>query len=283
MTGVQTCALPISNEGESKEVKEAVEDIEEDIEETEEKETPEESSTENKPDESEEEETKEEVDDSEKEKEIAGLEKELEKLDKDNSLYDEKIRELRELITEKRSQRREKKNLMKDVEIPPEEESNSLSDIDQETLNILDRYTKAKGLVPISEVEKRLYATEHTKAEQRFYDRHPEYKPENDVNDTLYTALSNELSLFVQPKSPVEIEKVFEKAHKLVQERYPSKFKPSRDSSKDITKEERIKKARLGSSGGGATPTTKNSKINSKQVEILRSSGWSEEDIKELI
>jgi len=269
-----------SFEGEE-EVKEAVDDnfeeeTPEEIKETEEKETPEDSSTEEEPDE------EEVVDDSEKEKEIAGLERELGKLDKEDSLYDEKIAELRQLVTEKRTSRRDKKNLIKDVAIEPEEEVVDLSDIDQETLKILDRYTKAKGLVPASEIEKRLYVSEHEKAEQRFYERHPEYKPENDDNDTLYNALKSELTYFAQPKSPSEIEKLFEKAHKFVQEKYPSKFKSNRNPSKDLTKEERIKKAGLGSGGGSATPNAK-SKINPKQVDILRKSGWSEEDIKELM
>ncbi len=247
----------------------------------EEKETPEESSTLEKPDEDIEKEEK-IVDDSEKEREIQGLEKELGELGKDTYGLDEKILDLRQRIVDKRTERREKRELTKEIEtIVPE--GDTLEDIDPESKKIVERVLKAKGYVPLSEIEKKTYQRGHKKAEKEFFSKHPEYLPENDPNDTLYNALKNELTDFVQPSDSDKIPILFEKAHEQVLKRFSTRFKVQSPTS-DAAKQERLKKAGLGGGlGSGATPSTKDSKITQKQVEILRMSGWSEDDIKELM
>ena len=248
----------------------------------EEKETPEESSTLKKPDDENIEKEEEIVDDSGKEREVQGLEKELGELGKDTSDLDEKIVDLRQRIVEKRTERREKRELTKEIEnVVPE--GDLLEDIDPESKKIVERVLKAKGYVPLSEIEKRTYQSGHKRAEREFFVKHPEYLPENDANDTLYNALKGELADFVQPSDADKIPILFEKAHEQVLKKYSTRFKVQNPVS-NATKQERLRKAGLGGGpGGGATPSSKDSKLNQKQVEILRMSGWSEDDIKELM
>lgn len=263
------------------EVKEPKEELLEEATSEEEKETPEESSTLEKPDEEVIEKPK-IVDDSEKEREIQGLEKELGELGKDTYGLDEKISDLRQRIVDKRTERREKREITKEIEtIVPE--GDTLEDIDPESKKIVERVLKAKGYVPLSELDKRTYQSGHKKAEKEFFNKHPEYLPDNDPNDTLYNALKNELADFVQPSDSDKIPTLFEKAHKQVVEKYPTRFKVQ-NSTSDAVKQERLKKAGLGGGpGSGAASSSKDSKITQKQVEILRMSGWSEDDIKELM
>ena len=139
-----------------------------------------------------------------------------------------------------------------------EEEIDDLSDIDPETLKVLDRFVKAKGFIPKSELGKMSYSQAHKASEDAFYQSHPEYLPENDANDVLYNALKEELSYFAAPKDPKKIPELFDKAHKHVMEKHPEKFKTN-DSKKVVTKEVKksaviVKKQNLGGgTGGGGT------------------------------
>jgi len=220
-------------------------------------------------------------------------------LDKNNSDIDFKIAEARKRLYQKRGQRRGKVEITKliDSKFPDTEdtEQDDLSDIDPETLKVLDRFTRAKGLVPKSELNQMSYKEKHQTAEETFYANHKEYLPENDEDDTLYNALQEELSLFAAPKDPRLIPKLFEKAHAEVARKYPSKFKSKEQTIKKDNSEEdkkksiRLKNASLGggnSGGSGSGKDSDNSKqsksFSAEQVAALKSGGWTDKEIQEL-
>lgn len=233
-----------------------------------------------------------------KRKELQGLLGTEKSLSEDVSSLDDQIKAARTRISQKRGERREKRDLTQSIDsaLPPEETPDDLSDIDPETIKVLDRFTKAKGLVPKSELSQMSYQSAHKTAEEAFYESHQEYKPENDDNDVLYNALKAELSLYSTPKDAKLIPKLFEKAHSEVAKLYPDKFKKAVPDKKEISEDTkaaagRIKKQQTGggpsggSSGGGSTSKTvsgTSKTFTDVQITALKDGGWSDEDIKRL-
>ena len=210
---------------------------------------------------------------AENDKEIEGLKNQLEKLNNQNSYEAER---LRQDIVDARKRKREIKQQRRGLETLPEDDDD-LSDLDDETKTTVERIVKAKGFVRADDVAKNALETAHKQAESEFFRSHPEYSPETDENDTLFEALQEELQNFVQPKDPLQITQLFEKAHRLVQDRYPSRFSnPTKTPARaDVA-------ALSGGQSQGASSTPKQGKLNEKQISHLRANGWSEEDIKKL-
>lgn len=217
-------------------------------------------------------------------------------LDKSTGDVDSAISAARQRISQKRSERREKRELVStiDTQFPDTEgEKDDLSDIDSETIKVLERFTKARGLVPKSELKQMTYKTQHESAQDAFYVVHPEYNPDNDPDNILYDALKRELSYFAAPSDSKLIPKLFEKAHEGVAKLYPDRFKTKKqfvDSKKDETnKSVRLKTAGLGGkpSGGSSSSSDSSGGEGSKswtpiQIDALRRGGWSDSDIARL-
>lgn len=233
-----------------------------------------------------------------KKRELEGLLDTEKKLDGDLGTIDQKIQSARERIVEKRRARREGRELAEKVDgaVPqdPSEQQDDLADIDPETIKVLERFTKARGLVPKSEITRMTYEQAHKSAEKSFYESHPEYLPEHDDSDTLYDALKEELKNFAAPTDASMIPKLFERAHKLVQMRFPDKFKKATtvDKKKTDAASSRVQARQIGggASGGGSGGKSQSSgsgnqgakQFDEQQIAALRSGGWSDEDIKEL-
>lgn len=239
--------------------------------------------------------------DEEKQRELQGLLDTEKSLDTDGATLDEKIAAARTRIAQKRGDRRVKRDLVETIEttIPPEEETDDLSDVDPDTLKLLERFTKAKGLVPASELKNMTYAEAHKASEGAFFEAHPEYKPENDADDTLYLALKEELKNYSKPADPKKISELFEKAHREVARLYPDKFKTQSSTEKKVEKKPvdgktkaasvRLKNQGLGGGSGGSKgggskggADTAKKELSSEQITALRDGGWSEDDIKRL-
>jgi hypothetical protein len=238
--------------------------------------------------------------DEDKLKILQGLKKTEEDLDHDVSEIDIQIAEAKKRISQKRQERRDKKGIVEiaDEKFPDtEEETDDLSDIDPDTIKLLERFTKAKGLVPKSELIKTSFQEKHKQAESSFYETHKEYLPENDPDDFLYKELKKELSFFSAPKDPSLIPALFERAHKLVMQNYPDKFKSSKevkstdkkvDKDDQINKSVRLKNASLGGGSSGGSGSGDSDKGSSKksldtaQIRALQDGGWSDEEIKNL-
>jgi len=222
---------------------------------------------------------------SEKLKALEELRKQEDELNNDVTNLDIEIKARRDKIVQKRAERREKRDLIDKIgDKLPETQEDNLQDIDSTTLQILDRYTRSKGLVPKSELENINYENQHKTAEQAFYERHKEYLPENDKNDILYNALKVELSLYAKPNNPVLITKLFEKAHYEVKRQYPHLFKDSTLTEK-VNASQRIGVSSIGggNTGGSSRQTSsKGGKLSQTQINILSQGGWTEEEITKL-
>lgn len=222
---------------------------------------------------------------SEKLSALEELRKTEEELNKDTSELDMEIEARKERIVEKRKERREKRDLVDKIDISIPSQEDKLEDIDPTTLQILERFTKAKGLVPRAELKKMDYESQHKGAEETFYGNHKEYAPENDKDDFLYKALQRELSLYAKPSNSSLIPKLFEKAHSEVKKQYPQFFKETKILEK-INANERTRMASMGggNSGGASRPQAKSKDVtlSALQIQALRQGGWSEDEIEEL-
>ncbi len=232
-------------------------------------------------------ESEEKSDDDLKDKELQGLLDTEKGLDSSNASVDEAISAARNRISQKRTERREKRDIINTVDSKFPEEETDLSDIDSETLKVLDKYTRAKGLIPKSEVQKMNYDNQHESAENSFYEKHQEYDINNDPDNVLYNALRKELSYFSAPKDPRVISKLFEKAHREVIKLYPDKFKDEKKSDDSINKSVRLKSQSLGGKSSSGMSSVKSKEGNKEwsdvQINAMRQGGWSEEEIKDLL
>lgn len=232
-----------------------------------------------------------------KKQELTGLLDTEGKLDGDLGTIDEQISSAKQRIVEKRRARREGRELAGKVdEATPDlsETQDDLSDIDPDTIKVLERFTKARGLVPKSELSKMTYQQAHKSAEDTFYAAHPQYLPENDGDDVLYKALKKELTLYAAPSDAKLIPTLFEKAHDAVAKAHPDKFRKAVtvDKTKILGAAARVKSRQLGggtsggkgggNSGSSGKQSGEGRQFDAAQIAALRSGGWSEDDIKEL-
>lgn len=245
-----------------------------------------------------EEEKKEESKEPTEEQILQGLLDTEKKIDGDTTDIKAQIEIARKRISDKRRERREGRDLVQSIDsaIGPSEneQSDDLSDVDPDTIKVLERFTKARGLVPKSELGRMTYQQKHKDAEDTFYATHAEYLPDNDTEDLLYKALKTELSLYAAPTDARLIPKLFEKAHEAVLRLYPDKFKSKKtvvSKQEIVNKSALVKKQSLGGSSSGSggiagasrTVSGRSSKsFDSQQLQALRDGGWSEDDIKDL-
>lgn len=228
-----------------------------------------------------------------KQKELQGLLDTEKEIGADNSEIDAKIAAARTRISQMRKDRRDKRELVRvvDANLPEEENVDDLADIDPDTIKLLERFTKAKGLVPKSELRQMSYSDAHKTSEKQFFETHPEYLPDNDTDNTLYDAIKSELSDYVAPKDSSKIPELFEKAHREVLRRYPERFSKSTKNEKnneDIKNASvRIKSQGLGGGTGGGggkggSPAKSTKTFSDAQIRAMQEGGWTDEEIKEL-
>lgn len=218
----------------------------------------------------------------EKKRALAGLQAEEERLRTQDVELDTEIAKVKERIKERRSSRRDKREILEKADIViPSEEVDTLADIDETTLAILERFTKAKGLVPKAELEQIKYQETHKTAEELFYANHPEYLPENDANDELYSALKAELALYAKPSDAKLVTKLFEKAHTIVKLQHPDKFSSKPNAESVQARNQKLKVAQMGGGQGGSTSKkeTKSTALSADQIRIMKDGGWTDEDI----
>lgn len=195
-------------------------------------------------------------------------------------LHGEFTRKTQELAEAKRKLEalEEAKPIQKE-ETPPD-----LSDIDPETIGVLERYIKAKGLVSKEEIQRRdrqQLEGEYEKAKKSqinaFLDKHPEYKPENDPGDEKWSAVLSELNRWYKlPENPNEIGDLLERIHATVS---PTKSFDAKKAAK-ILAQKKVNNLGRSASGGAASPAKKTSSTSVHAGKLFK--GYSESELEEL-
>ena len=224
----------------------------------EEKETPEESSTLETPAEEVVDESTDGEDNSDQEelsKQVQGLTEEREKL----------LREIQEL----RGTRREiKQEEIKKVDAQLDE----LKDLQPEDVGLIERILKAKGYVSKEDVKQQLYEEVKQQELNKFLDKYPEFKPENDKNDINWNSLQREIGYLRLPSDPHQIPEVLERARRLM-----TRVGVERN---DQIQKQKIKSASMGS--GGVSRSSSSKSFTLLQRDQLSRGGFTEEEIKEM-
>jgi len=154
------------------------------------------------------------------------------------------------------------------------EEIDELKDLHPDDVKVIERVLKAKGYVPKQEIEKELYNQIKQQQLDRFLDKYPEFKPENDPDDKNWTALQEELKYYRMPEDPNKIMTILERAYRAI-----SPLISSNDRS-TLAKKQQIKTAGVGAGGGQRSSSKKT--LSPRYRQELERGGWSKEEIKEI-
>lgn len=222
-------------------------------------------------------------------KALEGLRQTETELGNDVSNLDKEIETRRQRITQLRKERRDRKDIINTIDTKiPDAKEDDLSDIDPESLKIVERVIKAKGYVSRDELGSITFEQQQKDAQTTFFEKHAEYLPENDKDDFLYNELKKELALYAKPSDPKLISQIYERAHKAVRDKFPTYFKTTNsvnlsDQKKNIVRNQGAGTGGGASSGGGSSAgSSKEGKLSPMQIEHLRAGGWTEEDIARL-
>lgn len=188
------------------------------------------------------------------EKQVQGILREREKL----------LKEVQELRKQRRELRKEEtQEVITTV-------ADNLEDLNTDDIKNIERVLKARGYVTKEESQKLHYESVKKDELNKFLDKYPEYKPENDPHDANWNAFQRELTFYKMPSNPRLISEVLERAHRNI----------ASTSVVPATTAKRIATARKGAGGMQRTPSGKSLPSNLRRA--YEDGGWSEEEIKEL-
>ena len=228
-----------------------------------------------------EEEKSSETDDKElkKQREEQALQREEEKLITENEDRKRRIAARKESIVIQRKQRREYKEQLK--ETPQTQQTDDISDIDSEDVKWVERVIRAKGYVPKAELQVESFKQQAKEIQDNWFKSHPEYLPENDSNDVLYSALQEEYGMYAPPKSVSKVKDILERVHKEVKTKFPDKFPRSKSSTSNVaTARAKIAGAGAGSSGTSSQKIKSSSGLTLEQRQQLK--GFTDEEMDEM-
>ena len=187
------------------------------------------------------------------------------------SLQEERTKLLRE-IADLRGQRRE----IKQEQITQvEQQLEGLKDVHPDDVTTIEKVLRSKGYVPKQEVQKMVYDSIKDEELNRFLDKYPEYKPENDRNDLNWSSLQKELAFYRMPENPRAIGEVLLRAHRAIS---GTRIQADRSLPE---KKRQVEIAGMGS-GGTQRSSSSSTKLTSQQRRVYEDGGWSEEEIREI-
>ena len=150
-----------------------------------------------------------------------------------------------------------------------------LKDIAPEDINLIDRILRAKGYITKEDSSKMYYDTVKKEEVNRFLDKFPEYKPENDPDDVNWSALQNQVSSWYRmPDDPRQVGELLLKAHRDIAKA------PSDRGAIEIKKQQ----VKIASSGSASTQRSSPKPANPRLSSLLRTHmhGWSDEEIRQM-
>lgn len=186
----------------------------------------------------------------------------------EQGLQNELVR-LRKEIANLRGQKRE----IKQEQINAvQEQIDELKDMHPDDVATVERVLRAKGYVTKEEQKKMFYDAVKDEELNKFLERYPEYKPENDPDDANWTALQREISLYRTPDNPREIATLLERAHRgIVKVASGPSIAPKK------------RQVELASVGGGGTQTSSPQvKLDPDRRAMLKQGGFSDEEIQSI-
>lgn len=176
---------------------------------------------------------------------------------------------LRKEIAELRGQKREiKQEQIDSVQAQIDE----LKDMHPDDVATIDRVLRAKGYMTKPEADKMFYEAVKNEELNKFLEKYPEYKPENDPDDVNWTTLQRELGYYRTPENPREIAQLLERAHRGVV-KVPS--------GPSIAPQKRqLETAQVG--GGGVQRSSPQATLDPDKRAMLKQGGFTDEEIQSI-
>ena len=203
-------------------------------------------------------------------------EQELSKL---QGLRDEQQKLLEEIKTLRGERRQLREQELQQVE---KQIQDKLDDVDPHDVQVMERVLKAKGYVSKDELDKTWRENIMQEELNKFLDKYPEFKAENDPNDLNWNRFKSELSFYRQPSNPREYGTILERTRKAIS----TVFSPS-DRATIEAKKQTLRQASVGgggkTGGAGSSISQSSNAEDIDKIEALRRGGWTEEEIKEII
>lgn len=179
-------------------------------------------------------------------------------------LQNERVKLLREISDLKGTKREIKQDRLTEVQTQIDE----LKDLNPDDVAIIDKVLRAKGYMTKPEADKMFYEAVKTEETNKFLDKYPEYKPENDPGDVNWTMLQREIEYYKAPTNPRQIADILDRAHRAVV-KVPS-------GTSNAPQRRQVQLASVG--GGGTQPSSSPAKLDPEKRAMLK--GFSDEDIK---
>lgn len=176
-------------------------------------------------------------------------------------------------IAELRGQKRE---LAKQELARVNQTIDELKDLNPNDIAVIDRVIRAKGYMTKAETDQMFYKAVENEELNRFLEKYPEYKPENDPNDLNWSTLQKELGYYKMPSNPRQIIDILERAHKGIA-RVPSG--PTAAAPARQAVQRRIAVASTGSGGSQRPPQNDGVAFDPETRVMLKNGGFSDLEI----
>lgn len=184
-------------------------------------------------------------------------------------LQNERIKLLKE-ISELKGQKR----AIKEKELyQVQEQIDELKDLHPEDVQVIERVLKAKGYISRPEADQMFFDAVKDEELNKFLEKYPEYKPENDPNDVNWNSLQREFSLYARPRDPRLIGELLVRAHRNIS-------KVPTDSALS-SKRQQVEIASVGKGGIQQSPSS-SFRFDQETREMYRRGGWTEEEIQKI-
>lgn len=162
---------------------------------------------------------------------------------------------------------------LKPVEVQPIEDLG----VDREQVDLIQKIVKNLGFVQQQDLVKSSVEAQ----KDAFLETHPEYLPQNDPNNEKWDRLNAALADYNWQNQPHRVIEFLEKAHR---DAAPAWQEPARVNELKQKIAQTKSMNQISSLGGGSqTPPPIKKQVNNAAIEAARKSGWSEQDINELL
>lgn len=188
-------------------------------------------------------------------------------------------REKADLIKQVKELKGTKRELKQEQLRKTQEHIDELKDLHPDDIGTIERVLRSKGYMTKEEAGQMFYDAVKNEELEKFLNKYPEYKPENDPDNIRWGAFERQIEKekelgYSLPKNPHHLAVFLERVHQAI----------SPNSSKNTTDraaaERRIQIAGVGSRGSQQSSAPKS--LDTEMRQILLRGGWTEDEIRNI-
>lgn len=181
-------------------------------------------------------------------------------------------KEKADLLNEIKDLRGERRDLKQKQIDKVDAKIESLDDVNPADVEVVEKILRSKGYMKQEEFQKMTYESVKNDTVETFLEKYPEYKPENDPQDTNWSALQREIALYRMPDDPKKISLILEKAHRELTRSHPASQTPAR--------KQQVAVASHGAGGTQRSQSSPSSRLTAEQKQTFSNGGWTAAEIE---